>query len=60
MKRQRHNLQTNKQKNGCCPLEEINKKEANKLSDIEFKRMVTRMLKELIDNYKELSENYKV
>ena len=32
--------------------------EASKLSDIEFKRMVIRMLKELTDNYKELSENY--
>ena len=33
--------------------------EASKLSDIEFKRMVIRMIKELTDNYKELSENYK-
>ena len=32
--------------------------EASKLSDIEFKRMIIRMLKELADNYKELSENY--
>ena len=32
--------------------------EASKLSDIEFKRMVIRMLKKLTDNYKELSENY--
>ena len=32
--------------------------EASKLSDIEFKRMVIRMLKELSDNYKELSGNY--
>ena len=30
--------------------------EARKLSDIEFKRMFIRMLKELTDNYKELSE----
>ena len=32
--------------------------ETCKLSDIEFRRMVIRMLKELTDNYKELSENY--
>ena len=32
--------------------------EARKLSDIEFKRMVIRMLKELTDNYRKLSENY--
>ena len=32
--------------------------EASKLSDIEFKRMVIRMLKQLTDSYKELSENY--
>ena len=31
--------------------------EASKLSDIEFKRMVIRMLKKLTDNYKEWSEN---
>ena len=32
--------------------------EVSKLSDIEFKIMVIRMLKELTDNYKELAENY--
>ena len=32
--------------------------EASKLSDVEFKRMVIRMLKELSDNYKDLSGNY--
>ena len=32
--------------------------ETCKLSDIEFRRMVIRMLKELTDNYKGLSENY--
>ena len=32
--------------------------DASKLSDIEFKRMVIMMLKELIDYYKELSGNY--
>ena len=41
------------------PLIEINEKEVSKLSDIEFKRMVIRMLKELSDNYKELSGNYR-
>ena len=32
--------------------------EVSKLSDIEFKIMVIKMLEELTDNYKELSENY--
>ena len=32
------------------PLKGLNKMEAGKLSDIEFKRMVIRMLKELTDN----------
>ena len=36
------------------PLKELNEMEVSKLSDIEFKRMVIRMLKELSDNYKEL------
>ena len=40
------------------PLKELNEMEVSKLSDIEFKRMVIRMLKELTDNYKEMSENY--
>ena len=40
------------------PLKDLTEMKANKLSDIEFKRMVIRMLKELID-YKELTENYK-
>ena len=39
------------------PLKELNEMEASKLSDIDFKRMVIRMLKALTDN-KELSENY--
>ena len=34
--------------------------EASKLSDIEFKRMVIRIFKELSDNYKELSEKYNI
>ena len=40
------------------PLKELNEMEENKLSDIEFKIMVIKMLKELTDNYKELNENY--
>ena len=39
------------------PLKELNEMEVSKLSDIEFKIMVVRILKELTDNYKELSEN---
>ena len=40
------------------PLKELSEMEAKKLPDIEFKRMIIRMLKELTGNYKELSENY--
>ena len=40
------------------PLKELNEMEVSKLSDIKFKVMVTKMLKKLTDNYKELSENY--
>ena len=40
------------------PLKELNEMEVSKLSDIELKIMVIRMLKELTDNHKELSENY--
>ena len=32
--------------------------EVSKPADIEFKIMLIKMLKELTDNYKELSENY--
>ena len=39
------------------PLKGLNEMEVSKLSDIEFKIMVIKMLKELTDNYKELSEN---
>ena len=39
------------------PLKELNEMEIGKISDIEFKRMVIRMLKEIIDNYKKWSEN---
>ena len=40
-----------------CPLKELNAMEVSKLSDIEFKIMIIKMLKELTDNYKEISEN---
>ena len=40
------------------PLKELSEMEVGKLSDTEFKIMVIKMLKELTDNYKELSENY--
>ena len=43
---------------GDSPVKELNKVEASKLSDTEFKRIVIRVLKELNDNYKELSGNY--
>ena len=36
------------------PLKELNEMEVSKLSDIEFKIMVIKMLKELTDNYKDL------
>ena len=40
------------------PLKELNEMETGKMSNIEFKRMVIKILKELTDNYKEMSENY--
>ena len=40
------------------PLKELNEREVSKLSDIDFKGMVIKLLKEFTDNYKELSENY--
>ena len=40
------------------PLKELNEMEAQNLSEIEFKRMVIMMLKELTDNYKKLRETY--
>ena len=40
------------------PLKELNEMKVSKLSDIEFKIMSIRMLKELTDSYKELSEDY--
>ena len=56
MGRQRKNLQSKGMEDS--PLKELNEREVSKLSDIEFKRMVIRMLKEFTENYKELSENY--
>ena len=56
MGRQRKNLQSKGIED--YPLKELSEMEASKSSDIEFKRMVIRMLKEHIDNYKELSGNY--
>ena len=40
------------------PVKELNEIEASNLSYIEFKKMVIRMVKELSDNYGELSGNY--
>ena len=40
------------------PLKELNEMEVTTLSDIEFKIMVIKMLKELRDNHKEMTENY--
>ena len=54
MGRQRKNLQSKGMEDSL--LKELNEMEASKQSDIEFKRMVIRMLKELTNNYKELSE----
>ena len=45
MGRQRENQQSKGMRDS--PVKELNEKEASKLSDIEFKRMVIRMLKEL-------------
>ena len=56
MGRQRKNLQSKGM--GDSPLKELNEMEVSKPSDIEFKLMFIRMLKELIHNYKELSGNY--
>ena len=55
MGRHRKNLQSKGMEDS--PLKELTEMEASKLSDIEFKRMVIRMLKKLTDNYKEWSEN---
>ena len=54
MGRLKKNLQTKGMEDS--PLKELNEMEVSKLSDIEFKIMVIKMLKELTDNCKELSE----
>ena len=56
MGRQKKNMQSKRMVD--TPLKELNEMEVSKLSDIEFKMKVKRMLKELTDNYKEHSENY--
>ena len=40
------------------PLKELKKMEVTKLSHIEYKLMVIKRLKEVTDNYMEMSENY--
>ena len=56
MGRQRKNLQSKGMEES--PVKELNEIEASNLSDIEFKIMVIRKLKERNENYKELSGNY--
>ena len=56
MGRQKANLRSEGMEDS--PLKELNEMEITKLSDVEFKLMGIKMLKELTDNYKELSENY--
>ena len=53
MERQRKNLQEKGKEEYL--VKELSEMEASKLSDIEFNRMVIRMIKELTDNYKEQS-----
>ena len=50
MGRQKKNMQSKGIENS--PLKGLNEMEVSKLSDIEFKLMVIKMLKELTDNYK--------
>ena len=56
MGRQKKNMQSKGMEDS--PLKELNQMEVTKLSDIEFNLMVIKMVKELTDNDKELSENY--
>ena len=56
MGRQKKNMQSKGMEGS--PLKEPSEMEVTKLSDIEFKIMVIKMLKELTDNYKELRDNY--
>ena len=55
MVRQKNNMQSKGMEDS--PPKELNEMEVSKLSDIEIKIMVIKMLKEFTDNYKELSEN---
>ena len=55
MGRQKKNMQSKGIENS--PLKGLNEMDVSKLSDIEFKIMVIRMIKELTESYKELSEN---
>ena len=57
MGRQRNNPQSKGKEESTRRM--LSENEANNLSDIEFKIMVIRMLKELSENYKELYESYK-
>ena len=57
MGRQKKNMQSKGMEDS--QLKDLNEIEVTKLSDIEFKIMVIKMPKELTDNYKELSGNYK-
>ena len=56
MGRQRNHPQMKEKEEG--PEKEIKSIEASNLSDIEFKVMVLRMLKELSENCKEVNGNY--
>ena len=56
MRRQKKNMHPKGMEDS--PLKELNEMEVSKLSNIEFKIMVIKMLKKLTDNYKELSEYY--
>ena len=56
MGRQRKNPQSKGMEDSS--IKELNEMEASKLSDIELKTMVIRMLKELTVNYKEHTGNY--
>ena len=56
MWRQGNNLQSKGVEDS--QIKELNEMEASKLSDIELKTMVIRMLKELTVNYKEHTGNY--
>ena len=56
MGRQKKNLESKGME--YSPLKELNEMEVSKLSDIDFKIVVIKMLKQLTNNYKELTENY--